>query len=130
MKYLIFVGFILCGFSHLAQTERLLSCSNFFGSISIQTNKGNYSIRFFNEKSVETSFNFTSFSDTTLSHAVIAKPQLYKLFVDRKGNHTQTVYLKENVLNGISIGVDSIPFNITYYYGSRRLFSQNIWPHW
>jgi alpha-glucosidase (family GH31 glycosyl hydrolase) len=125
MRPLIFVSFILCGFSHLAQTERLLSCSNFFGSISIQTNKGNYSIRFFNEKSVETSFNFTSISDTTISHAVIAKPQLYKWFIDRNGNHTQTVYLKENVLNGISIGVDSIPFNITYYYGSRRLFSQN-----
>jgi alpha-glucosidase (family GH31 glycosyl hydrolase) len=124
MKILFLVIFLFSGFVFHAQVEQLQASFCKEGSLSLKTNKGNYVIHYFNDKAIETSFSSGELFDTTVSHAIIEKTQFVRLITTRKGKHSLTFTLQSNSQKAISIGIDSIPFNITYYYGNNRLFSQ------
>jgi alpha-glucosidase (family GH31 glycosyl hydrolase) len=124
MKILFLVIFLFSGFVFHAQVEQLQASFCKEGSLSLKTNKGNYVIHYFNDKAIETSFSSGELFDTTVSHAIIEKTQFVRLITTRKGKHSLTFNLDANSQSAISIGIDSIPFNITYYYGNNRLFSQ------
>jgi alpha-glucosidase (family GH31 glycosyl hydrolase) len=126
MKFIFFVILLFCGRVVDAQTERLLSSNYTDGYVSLKTTKGNYSIHYFNEKAIETSFSLTDFSEKLSSHAVVEKTFNFKFKANRESNQTviYSVLNSQKLGNTISIAIDSVPFNISYYYGDKRLFSQ------
>jgi len=127
MKILALLILLFSTVSVYSQVERLLSTSFIDGYISLKTTKGNYSIHYFNEKAIETSFTLTDFSENLSSHAVIEKTCNFKFKSTRESKQT-IVYSTVNsqkLGNTISIAIDSLPFNITYFYGKKRLFSQS-----
>ena len=126
MKFIFFVLLLFCGSVVCAQTERLLTSNYTDGYLSIQTTKGKYTIHYFNEKAIETSFSLTDFSEKLSSHAVVEKTFSFKFKANRESNQTvvYSVLNSQKLGNTISIAIDSVPFNITYYYGDKRLISQ------
>ncbi len=109
-----------------SQEERLLSLLNSDGFPLIQTTKGSYSIHYFNEKAIETRFNSEKNNDSSFSHAIIEKTKFFKFKSTSGTNHTVTcsVINPQKFKNTLSVALDSVPFNITYYYGNKRLFRQ------
>ena len=73
-----------------SQEERLLSLLNSDGFPLIQTTKGSYSIHYFNEKAIETSFNSEKNNYSSLSHAIIEKTKFFKFKSTKDTNHTVT----------------------------------------
>ncbi|MBM3452940.1 MAG: glycosyl hydrolase [Bacteroidetes bacterium] len=125
MRFFFAIIFLIFSSHFSSQVEYFKSSSIENGVINIQTNKGNYSIRYFNEKAVETSFSLPSSSDTSSSHAILAKTQFFELNEKRGQNHSVLFSIKfKKQVNSISIAIDSVPFNITYYFGNEKLFSQ------
>jgi oligosaccharide 4-alpha-D-glucosyltransferase len=126
MKFIVLVVTLLSASVVYSQVERLLLTSFTDGYISLKTTKGIYSIHYFNEKAVETHFKIEKQNDLSFSHAIIEKPVFYKFKENRGSNHT-VIYSDLNsqkMGNTLSIAIDSLPFNITYYFGNKRLFSQ------
>lgn len=127
MKFIVVVITLFSASFLYSQVERLLSVSFLDGYISLKTSKGNYSIRYFNEKAIETSFTLTDFSENLSSHAVIEKTGNFKFKSTRESKQTvfYSVVNSQKLGNTISISIDSLPFNITYFFGKKRLFSQS-----
>lgn len=126
MKLVFLLIFIFVRSVFYSQEERLLSLLNSDGFLLIQTTKGSYSIYYFNEKAIETRFNSEKNNDSSFSHAIIEKTKFFKFKSTRGTNHTVTcsVINPQKFKNTLSVALDSVPFNITYYYGNKRLFSQ------
>lgn len=127
MKFIVVVVTLFSASLLYSQVERLISVSFIDGYISLKTTKGNYSIRYFNQNAIETSFTLTDFSENLSSHAVIEKTGNFKFKATRESKQTvrYSVVNSQKLGNTISIAIDSIPFNITYFYEKKRLFSQS-----
>ena len=117
MKFIFVVLLLFCGSVVYAQPERLLTSNYTDGYLSIQTTKGKYAIHYFNEKAIETSFSLTDFSEKLSSHAVVEKTFSFKFKANRESNQTvvYSVLNSQKLGNTISISIDSVPFNISYY---------------
>lgn len=119
------VGFtLLFSFLGFAQVESLQSYSLNDGMVSIKTNHGTYSIHYYANCALETSFLGEDEAPAKPSHAIVAKPIAQEIRVTRDvNNHAGNPHfqLTKSEGNSISFSLDSIPFKIHYYFKNEPI---------
>lgn len=94
--------------SHELKSEHLL----------VNTNDGQYQIKFYDANIVETSFIPAGESFNHESHAVVLKPEAVKAKLT--DNKSELVYAS----SGMTVSLNKSPFQISYTYKGKRLISE------
>jgi len=124
MRLVVFSSFLLFCLLSFAQPEALKSISTESKGILIETSKGIYRVNFFQENMLETEFRFKHENFQTLSHAIIAPLKSLEIKRHNSENHSFLLSISELNTKSLSIGVDSIPFQLSYYFNGKLLVSQ------
>ncbi len=87
-------------------------------SLEIKTNDGQYTIKPYSDKIVETTFLPAGETFNLNSHAVVLVPEktVFKI--------KQTQNTLVCTTNGITVSIEKSPFQITYFYKSKELISE------
>lgn len=111
-----------CGFSQ-NNKRAFVDFSEHDTQFEIKTDDGTYSIKFYNENIVETTFIPLGESFNKNSHAVVLKPAK---------TETITVVTSTQIeihTEGISITIQKSPFQISYLYKDKSILSEKIGYH-
>ena len=110
MKHLIIFFLLVSSISIAQNSNRFLTGLEQNGNrITINVNDGKYTIKYYSNKIVETTFLPKGQSYGTDSHAVVLQPKKVNLVLHSDDNHTFV-----NNSEGISIKVQNKPFQISY----------------
>ena len=124
MRLLLFSALFSASFG-FCQTESLQSYSINDNGVSVATNKGTYSINYHTYRALETSFVAKGENDQITSHAVISTPINVTVEVKRDEKTGSPLFRLGYLYEGsIEFSLDSIPFQIHYYFEDRPLVSQ------
>ena len=119
----LFIGFLLlatCGvFAQNAERE-LTGLIQDGNKISITTNDGAYSITFYTEDIVETTFVPKGQTFKQESHAVVLEPSRVELVAHTSNGRTGIMS------DGISLIITHKPFQISYSYDGKYLISEKL----
>ena len=88
--------------------------------ISITTNDGAYTITYYSEHIVETTFVPNGQEFKKESHAVVLEPQKVELMANTSGGRTGIIS------DGISLFIHHKPFKIEYSYNGKELISEKL----
>lgn len=124
MKWI--VGIVLCSsFFGFTQEEMLLKSEIQQNTVSVETNKGTYTIQYYSSGALETSFLANNETNLQPSHAIIATPLNESIVQERGKQSGALVYRMAQSENAISFSLDSVPFKIHYFYQNEPLVHQN-----
>ena len=124
MRTVILSIFLFSSFLLLSQDEILNSITTNSTGLSIKTSKGIYYLNFFHDNILETEFRFDNELTPTVSHAIILPFKTVNLERKKDKNHSYLFQKKGNVEHSISIGVDSLPFQLFFYFNGDLLAKQ------
>ena len=124
MRTVILSIFLFSSFLLLSQDEILKSITSNSTGLSIKTSKGVYFLNFFHDNILEAEFRFDNELTPTVSHAIILPFKKVNLERKKDKNHSYLFQKKGNVEHSISIGVDSLPFQLFFYFNGELLAKQ------
>jgi oligosaccharide 4-alpha-D-glucosyltransferase len=124
MRFGLTIVLFLAGFS-FGQSETLQNYTVRDGKVSITTTNGVYTIQYYTDHVVETSFFAEGQDDLGTSHAVVSEPVNKEIAVKRDaGSGSPLFYLSNGSTNSVSFRIDSLPFKIQYFYQNLPIVQQ------
>ncbi len=107
------------------QVESIIDFQISNATILINTTKGKYEIQYFSKNVVQTAFLYSDEDDIGDSHGIIGHEASFGLNVDQIQIGVYGFYPDINKKNPLVVTIDSIPFNISYYFEDSLILEQH-----
>ena len=116
---------LLMSCSANTQVESIIDFQISNATISINTTKGKYEIQYFSNNVIQTTFLNSDEDEIGDSHGIIGHEASFGLNVDQIQIGVYGFYPDINKKNPLVVTVDSIPFNIRYYFKDSIILEQH-----
>ena len=113
---------LLISCSANTQVESIIDFQISNATIFINTTKGKYEIQYFSKNVVQTAFLYSDEDEIGDSHGIIGHEASFGLNVDQIQTGVYWFYPDINKKNPLIVSIDSIPFNISYYFYFLKIF--------